>query len=428
VRDVFGPYVGNVLADPRVELVVAEGRNFAARERGTYDIVQLSGVDTGAAVGAYGLGTSPESYVYTVEGVRDLLHRLAPHGILSITRDLQFGWALRLCNVVRAALAADGLDAESRIAVLTGPAWATLLVKREPFTPEERTLLEEFSTRYRLPLAHVPGASGDGPFARVIRSGAAHEVEYDLRPATDDWPFFFFSFRWRSLLGMGGKQGPLTRPIMFLVASLAGLSVLAIGLIGWPLWRLRAGLGATKGSMAAVGYFAALGAGFMLIEVALMQRFTLFLGNPVLAVATVLAALLAGSGLGSQAARRWGGAAGSAPVALACIVATALVFASPLVSGLLGRLLWAPLVPRLAVAVVLVGAAGFAMGMPFPAGLARMAERARPFVPWAWGVNALVSVVASLASYLIGMVAGYTVMFYAAAALYGGALLLARRL
>jgi len=68
------------------------------------------------------------------------------------------------------------------------------------------------------------------------------------------------------------------------------------------------------------------------------------------------------------------------------------------------------------------------MGMPFPAGIARVAERAGPFVPWAWGINGMTSVAASLASYLLGMIAGYTVMFYVAAALYGSALVCSRRL
>ena len=103
-------------------------------------------------------------------------------------------------------------------------------------------------------------------------------------------------------------------------------------------------------------------------------------------------------------------------------------FASPLLRALLRDLLWTPLPVRLAIAAALVGLAGFAMGMPFPTGLARVAERATPFVAWGWGVNGVASVVASLGSYLLGMVVGYTPMFYVGAALYGGALALSRRL
>ena len=432
VRDVFGPYVGNVLRDPRVELVVAEGRNFVARDRDTYDIVQLSGVDTGVGLGASGLGTMPESYIYTVEAVTDFLHRLAPDGVLSITRDIRFGWAQRLCAVTRAALLGEGLEPAPRIAVLEGRVWgwATVLVKREPFTAEEVDRLRDFASRYDFPLAYDPLVPTTGIFDRVIRAGVEREDNMDLRPSTDDWPFFFLNIPWTRLLpALRGQPSPLTNPIAFLVVSLVGLVVLAVTLIGWPLWRLRRRGPSDARLGAMIGYFVALGTGFMLVEVALMQRFTVFLGNPALAVATVLTALLVSSGLGSHAAR---GAQASGrdplPVAIGWIIAMLFFFASPLLRALLRDLLWTPLPVRLAIAAALVGLAGFAMGMPFPTGLTRVAERATPFVAWGWGVNGVASVVASLGSYLLGMVVGYTPMFYVGAALYCGALALSRRL
>jgi hypothetical protein len=431
-RDVFGPYVGNVLSDPRVTLVVAEGRNFAARDHEHYDIVQLSGVDTGAAQGAYGLATMPESYVYTVEALHDLLARLAPGGVLSITRDLRFGWGLRLTSVARAALASEGLEATSRIAVLkgTGYGWATILVKRDPFTEAEASALRDFAERYRFPLLYDPvGTQGDPEFVGVVRDGTTAHEDLDLRPATDDWPFFFLSFRWKSLPRLlGAEARPLLNPLAFLVVNLAGLVVLAVILIGWPLWRLRDAWREARGKAVAAGYFAALGAGFILVEIALMQRFTVFLGDPALAVATVLAALLVSSGLGSWFARHARSRAGTLRMAVLWIVIALAFFASPLSHLLLHGTLAAPLPARLALAVVLVAVAGFPMGMPFPTGLARVAERAGPFVPWAWGINGMLSVVSSLGSYLFGMALGYTAMFYAGAVLYTAALALSRRL
>jgi hypothetical protein len=432
-RDVYGAYMGGVLDDPRVEIVVAEGRHFVASHDERYDIVQLSGVDTGAAVGAYGLGTMPESYIYTVEAMTDFIHRLAPDGILSITRDLQYGWALRLSSLARAALLAEGLEPGPRIAVLEGQGWgwATVLVKREPFTPAEISALEDFSERYRFPLAYNPLLVDSGAFHRAIRTGATVDGNTDLRPATDDWPFYFLSFRWDRLRSaFAGEHRPLLKPIAFLIASLCGLAVMSVVLIGAPLWRLRAGWRETHGKGALVGYFAFLGVGFMVVEVALMQRFTLFLGNPVLAVASVLAALLASSGLGSYAARMWQIRRERAvPLAVAWIVLAQLFFASPVLRGLLaGPLFEASLGVRLVVCAALVAAVGVPMGIPFPAGIARVAERAANFVPWAWGINGLLSVIASLLSYLIGIVFGYTPMFYLGAVLYGGVLVLSRRL
>ncbi len=428
-RDVYGAYTGGVLRDPRVDVVVAEGRNFAARDREQYDIVQLSGVDTGAAHGAFGLATSPESYVYTVEAVHDLLARLRPDGVLSVTRDMTFGWALRLVGIVREALRDEGLAPEQRIAVLKGLGygWATLLVKREPFTAEEAGALRAFADRWQFPLLYDPvSADGDADFVRMVRDGTAPPGDFDLRPSTDDWPFFFLSVHWGNAAHFfAADASPLLKPIAFLVVNLAGLSVLAIVLIGWPLWRLRDAWRATSGTGAVAGYFAALGAAFILIEVALMQRFTVFLGDPALAVATVLAALLVSSGLGSFAARS--GRVGLGAAVLWIVVGLGF-FASPLAPAALHALLPASLPVRLACCVVMVAGVGVPMGMPFPTGLKRLTARSGPFVPWAWGINAMLSVVSSLASYMVGMVAGYTAMFCCGVVLYLAAWAFARRL
>jgi hypothetical protein len=432
VRDVYGDYLGHVLADPRVTVVVAEGRHFVARDRNQYDIVQLSGVDTGAALGAAGLGTMPESYLYTVEAMRDFLHRLAPGGMLSITRDLNWDWALRLTNTARAALIEEGLDPALRIAVLKGIGWgwATILVKREPFSEKELATIQEFADSYEFPVLYKPGAPNDNPFGRTMREGTPAGGVMDLRPATDDWPFFFLSFRWDHLLrALSRTHNPFVNPITFLLVSLLGLTLMAVVLIGWPLWQLRAGWRATTHKAAVAGYFAALGAGFMLVEVALIQRFTVFLGDPTLAVATVLGALLVSSGTGSYAARGWSTNGRLViPLAVGWIMLALFFFASPLLRNMLWGLLVMPSPIRIAISVALIGAVGLAMGIPFPLGLARIADRAASFVPWAWGINALLSVVASLSSYLLGMIVGYTPMFYIGAVLYGAALVLARRL
>jgi spermidine synthase len=432
VRDVFGDYVGHVLDDPRVSVVVAEGRNFAARDSEHYDVVQLSGVDTGAAQGAWGLGTMPESYVYTTEAFSDLLARLAPGGILSVTRDLKLDWAQRVAAGARDALAAQGLDAATRIAILQGKqyGWATLLVKKEPFTPTEMRVLRDFAARFQFPVAYDPLVPATTLFDRVIRDRVASDDLLDLRPATDDWPFLFLSFQWRRIVTLLRKQErPLENPLVFLLANVVGLAVVALALIGWPLWRLRAAWRTVPRKFVVVGYFAALGAGFMLVEVGLMQRFTVFLGSPALSVAVVLAALLVSAGAGSGFARSaLARRRLSIPMAIGWIVVLELLLASPWVPGALHRLLWLPLPARLAVCIVVVMVAGLPMGIPFPAGLTRLTTQGSGLVPWGWGINGMVSVVSSLASYVVGMVLGYTSMFYLAAVLYAGALLLWRRL
>lgn len=428
----YAEYLGNALRDPRVHLVVAEGRNFAARDRHHYDLIQLSGVDTGAAHGTYGLGTLPESHIYTVEAIEDFLDRLSPDGVLSITRDRAFGWAARVVALAREALRRAGADPAAHIAVVEGKGygWATVLVKRTPFTSGEIEAVETFSRTYDFPLVYRPDRLENGVYDRVIRSAIEADNGFDLRPATDDWPFLFYSVPLGSAL-RADRSGasPLARPLRLLVVNLVALAVVAVLLIGLPLLRVGHAWRGAGGRLALVGYFVLLGAGFILVEVALMQRFTVFLGDPALAVATVLAALLVGSGLGSAFAPRAGDHATRAiGIAIAAIVLTQLVLAMPLVPAMLRDLLGLPLPIRFAIAVGLVGLVGFPMGMPFPTGLQRVAARHAALVPWAWGINGMVSVVSSLAAYLLGLTLGYAAMFHTAAVLYLGALGLFRRL
>ena len=430
VDHVYADYLGGVPRDPRVRIVVAEGRNFAASDTAQYDIIQLSGVDTGAAQGAYGLGTMPESYIYTVEAMHDLLRRLAPHGILTITRDVAFKLGLRLAGLARAALAAEGLDPRSRIAVLKGKGWGweTVLVQPDGFSPDDIGALRAFSARYDFDLEYDPGAPGTGEFDRMVLDGIETDGVYDLRPSTDDWPFFFLPIRWKALLaGLRTGDSPLANPLVFLLTSLAALTAIAVVLIGFPLWRLRRTWSATSGKTVLVAYFSILGFGYMLIEVALMQRFTVFLGNPMLAVAVVLGALLVASGIGSGIARGFTRPLASMTLALALLVAGLVVLSTPGSTSVLHRLLVLPLPVRVLVTIAIVGALGMPMGMPFPYGLSRLAARAATFIPWAWSVNAMTSVIASLGSYFLGMTAGYTTMLALGALLYIGALLLIRR-
>jgi hypothetical protein len=426
VRDVYADEIDHVLEDPRVTFVVAEGRNFAARDRGMYDVVQLSGVDTGATLGGWGLATMPESYVYTTEAFVDLLARLAPGGLLSVTRDTKFSWALRVAALAREALAASGLDPASRIAVIEGKVygWATLLVKRDPFTADEMAALHAFESQWDFPVVYDPRVPGTSLYDRVIRERLAAIDTTDLRPATDDWPFLFMSFRWRMLPEILRRQAaPLEIPLVFLLVNVIGLAILAALMIGWPLRRLGSAARDATGTPRRVAYFATLGAGFMLVEVGLMQRFTIFLGNPAFAVASVLGALLVASGTGSALARTsLLRARAVVPIALVWIVLAQLVLASALVPALLRAALWLPFAARLAVCITIVAIVGLPMGVPFPAALARVDSLGQRVVAWGWGINGMVSVVASLGSYVLGMVFGYSALFLLAAVCYAVAL------
>jgi hypothetical protein len=165
-------------------------------------------------------------------------------------------------------------------------------------------------------------------------------------------------------------------------------------------------------------YFAALGLGFMLVEVALMQKLVIFLGHPTYALSVVLTSLLAAAGTGSLLAGRiavvrqqhirW---------ILLGIVAVVLIDVLA-VNFLLPMLLGIPLWARMLVVVLLLIPTGLVLGMPFPSGMRIMQEQCPRLVPWGWAINAFFSVFGSLFCIVLSMGIGFSNVFYAALGVY----------
>jgi hypothetical protein len=246
---------------------------------------------------------------------------------------------------------------------------------------------------------------------------------YDVRPATDDSPYFYNFFRWRSLPRFWSAYGRqwlqrLELGYVVLVFALAQVVLVGAALILLPLLWLRSGGGDSGGRPPTLAYFALLGLGFMLIEMVCLLKFTRFLGDPIYAAAGMLSSFLVFSGLGSASSRRIGPSPGRAiRIAGVGVAALAVLYVVGL-DGLFAALAGWPLAGRLAVSVLATAPAAFLMGWPFPNGLA-LVERGSPsLVPWAWGVNGFASVAASPLAVLIAIHAGFNAVLLLAAAFY----------
>jgi hypothetical protein len=204
-------------------------------------------------------------------------------------------------------------------------------------------------------------------------------------------------------------------------ALLAGflLILLPLALAG-PAWPGGAGLRAGA-------YFFLLGLAFLLVEIAFIQKLTLFLGHPLYAIAVVLAGFLVfagvGSGLSAALARRAGSRAaiavavtGIVTVALAWLVLQPLLFANWLGLGDAARI---------ALSLLLIAPLALFMGMPFPLGLARLADEMPGFIPWAWGLNGFASVLSAALATLLAIEFGFSAVVIIALSLYAGAAWLA---
>jgi hypothetical protein len=429
----YRAYVGNLADRPEVEMHQSEGRAFVRASHDRYDVIQLAGVDTFTALssGAYSMA---EAYVYTGRAFEDYLDHLAPGGCLSISRLILEPprETLRLAVTAERALEARGVAEPWRhIAVLRARMWATLLACEAPIPQDALLRLRGFAEANKFSLAFDPDHPADDPFGHALTGNVASRrayvdaYPYRLEPATDEAPFFFNYYRWKHLVDVSRLRSTelvygTTVPIGHGVLLLTLVSVIAAAAIGIlrPL-RGRHDL-RLYGRRSAGVTFAALGIGYLLVEVALLQRLTFYLGHPTYALTVVLSLLLVSSGVGAALSRRVGSARWLGAVRWALPVGVLIAAAVSL--WLLPVSVGLGFGTRLMVAAALVAPLGFLMGMPFPIGLEALRARRPALVPWAFGVNAFCTVVAAAIAPLVALSSGYSWLMVVASIAYAVAL------
>lgn len=431
LTDRYADFSGGLAARPEVELVRSEGRSYARTAGRQFDLIQLSGVDTFTALnsGAY---TLSESYVYTQEAVREFLGALTDDGVICYSRFLfQDGprETLRLAGTALEALEAEGIaSANQHLFVLGANSWASLLISKRPFEPAVLDALVEFGRANGFLVLFDPRQEIDNPFHDLLRTvaGDAREAFYDgydfqVRPSTDDSPFFFNFFKWKSLWEQEYEPGHpyhVEYPMghASLVWSLFLTVVLGATLILLPLRRLK-GVVMSGGTIPALLYFSALGVGFIAIEIVLIQRLVLYLGHPTYSLTTVLPTVLVSAGIGSLTVGPSTDAHKRLRL-LALLVPLVVVVEWWLSGFVLDRLLGLALWVRIAAAVALLAPLGLVLGQAFPVGIALVSERRPELVPWAWAVNSFTTVLGSTATVLLAMEVGFSVVMLGAAPLY----------
>jgi spermidine synthase len=445
VEQRYAAFAGDLYGDPRVNLHVGEARGFARRSDQRFDLVQIGLLDAFAVSGS-GVQALNENYLYTVEAIGDYLRLLHPGGVLAITRWLKLPPrdSLKLVNTVVHALEHEGIDEPgAHIAVIRGWNTVTLLVRNAPFGPDQAAAIRRFAKDRGFDTVHYPGMTAaeanrnnrldrawffDGVTALLGPQAEQFTARYkfDIATATDDRPYFFNFFRWATfrealqLRNRGGaaliEWGYLVPAATLAQAALAGglliLLPLALARRSWPP-------GAGRG---AGPYFFLLGLAFLLVEIAFIQKFTLFLSHPLYAVAVVLTGFLVfagiGSGLSEGLARRAARRRRSAVrLAVAGIVVLALVYIAVLPALFVHAMALGD-AARVALALATIAPLALCMGMPFPLGLAALADRAPGFLPWAWGINGFASVISAALATLLAIEFGFTAVVLLALVLY----------
>lgn len=452
VRDTFGDYAGHLYSAENVRTHAAEARGFLSRSAALYDVIQVSLLDsfTASATGGHALS---ESYLYTVEALGDAYDRLAPGGILSITRWLKIPPrdSLKLFATAVQALERRKVSRPGdRLALVRSWSTTTLLVKNGDLTVEDRDRIREFCAARAFDIDHLNGEPPvDGKGFNVLdepylsdgtrallgeeRRDFMDRYKFAIEPATDDRPYFFHFFKWRTLPEILGAKGRGGLPLMewgypLLVMTLIQALVLSLVLILAPLFLLDRSVGKGMG-LGRIGlYFSAVGFAFLFMEIAFIQKLILFLGNPVTAASVVIAGFLVFAGLGSRCSAALTGAVSrwrprepesyailTAAAGIA-VLSTLYLYAIP---EIFSRLAFLSDGYRAAVSLVLIAPLAFLMGMPFPLGLALVGASRPAHVPWAWGINGCASVLATVTASIFAIHFGFRVVILLAVAFYG---------
>jgi hypothetical protein len=448
VTDTYADFAGHLYDDPRVAVHTQEARSFVVRSKDQYDLIHVALLDSFAASGS-GVQALSESYLYTVEAIQEYLQHTATGGMLAITRWLKLPPRdnLKLVAIVIDALKEMGVTEPGRQMVLMR-SWntSTLLVKNGEFSAGDIAIIREFARSRSFDTAFYPSMPAhdanrfnlldqaylyDGVNALLGNDADDFIARYKfhIEPATDNKPYFFHFFKWSTLpevmaLRKRGGASLIEWGYLILIATVVQAAIAGVFLILLPLLSIKRswprGTGTRMGS-----YFFLLGLAFLFVEMAFIQKFILFLGHPLYAVAVVLSGFLVFAGLGSaysgqlveRASQKKRSPVG---IAVAAISAMALLYMALLpllfqqLAGLADGI-------KMVVSVVLIAPMAFFMGMPFPIGLNRLAGSAPDFIPWAWGINGFASVMSASLATLLAIEFGFTAVVLLALGLYAAA-------
>ncbi|HWP91584.1 MAG TPA: hypothetical protein VNN20_05260 [Thermodesulfobacteriota bacterium] len=400
----YGEKAGNIYNNQNVNLVLDEGRNFISRSNDKYDIISLSFVDSWASVSSGGLALS-ENYLYTTEAFQEYFDHLTDGGILVFIR-----WQVDIPRLVSNAISMMknyGIPpklAGNHIAILledrpreNEPTQMIFMLKKTPFSKEESLRIKNLSSEYNP--VHIPHIASSSPYQELFGGKITPDqfyayFDHKVDPVKDDSPFYF------AIEKPYGIPSYLMKLILIPVIA-------TLLFFGFSISYSNEMIG-LKGGLLVI-YFVALGLGFMLVEISILQKFILLLGHPIFTLSVILFSLLLSGGIGSYLSGRFEEKALLRRMGMVCL----LIFLISTIYALSLPFLIKIFLPfsietRIAVTFILLFPLGLLMGMPFPLGIRVVSNLLKTGVPFYWGLNGIMSVFGSIAAVIIGVGIGFT--------------------
>ncbi len=416
----------SLLFHPRLTIHNLEARTFLYTDTNYYDLIILPIVSSFG--GTSGLNALQEQYVMTREAFQEMYAKLKPDGMITISSwvDYPVRNPIKILATLVETLEKEGIDNfEDHLIGIRSWGTITFLLKRSPFSKREILGVREFCQKMHFDPVVLRGIKPEerqqyNQFQDTLffsymdavlspgRSTFYKLYDFNIQPATDDRPYFSQFIRWRNFFTLSetfGFQGFPFLELGYLIVVLTFFQILLIAMIMiiLPLFHLKI---QSEGKWRILFYFGGIGLGYMFVEIVLIQRFILYFGNPIYAAAAVISCLLISSGAGSYYSSKLTQRDYRIWIAPAIIILLLIIIAGILNPILLGTIGW-PIWTKLIILFLLIMPLGFIMGIPFPTGIADIAEKGSRAVPWAWGINGYFSVISTALATIIAVEFGF---------------------
>jgi len=443
LRKDLADFTGNMYLRDNLRIETAHSRTVLERERETFDliVIPLSDVFGASSTGLFGFG---ENYLLTKESFSRIYESLTPQGIASMSFYLlpPPRQELKALATWIQVLENKGKDPAQHIASLRSWGTISLFIKKNPFSDEEIDKLREFGREHLFDLVYHPQIKEveanvhnrfPAPiyytlfldqFSHVKREKHFQDYLFDIKPVSDNRPFFYnffkisrlketynaFDRKWLPFL-----QGEFLVLLLFIQAAL-----IAFVFILLPVFRIKTRISNRQTPLSKVLlYFGLIGTAFMLFEITLIQKFILFLGRPLFSAAIVICSLLVSSGLGSLCSHKLvRGNLRDDLNRFLLIIFLLIIFAFFFFPPIFRIFMGTGFLVRLAISVLTISIFGFFMGIPFPSGIRLLEACERDLIPWGWAANAFSSVLGSIAALLIAFWGGYNLVLLIAGSFY----------
>lgn len=433
VQGRYRNFIGDVFNQPGVNTVNDEGRSFLRRSQKQYDLIQQVHNISPIAIASGALNLS-ESYLLTKEAFQEYWDHLKPEGMLAINR-----WGVvRAASIASQILEANRVHDPENYALVTSRQKSgtdiSFYLKKGKINTNDLTNLSESLNALGIRIDYAPHPdyqTNRNVYYRLLalesRDAFIKQADIDLSAPTDDRPFFdhiqkLGSFQQSSSVvpnELNRVLRFLNRGEMALFTLLGEAAVLSSLFILLPVIRFGKHSSAIS-RWSVLTYFSALGLGFILIEISLIQKHILFLGQPVYSISSVLFSVLLSAGIGSYLFQRYFRDGSERlwlaliPILLGTLLLLELLIMPFVFHLFLGSSKWI----RFCISALLIAPLGIFLGMPFPLGIRILGKRAPVIIPWGWALNAYATVIGSILAVMFAILLGFRMNFAIAFVVY----------